>query len=118
MGKDIEKCNDISIINGHIVLPEVMAPDAEFAKSLIRAGRALEVQAEIERRAWLRSPEGQAYVASIPVEPMSDEDSAACAVAYAAQKAAEKVACAKGRARELARINRRRAAAGLPAVLL
>lgn len=118
MCKDIEKCNDISIINGHIVLPEVMAPDAEFAKSLIRAGRALEVQAEIERREWLRSAEGRAHMASIEITPMSAEDSAACAVAYAAQKAAEKVARAKGRARELARINRRRAAAGLPAVSL
>ena len=83
-------CADINIINGHIVLPEVMAPDADLCKSLVCAGRAAEVQAEIERREWLRSAEGQAHLAAIVAQivPMSAEERAACDAAAEAARAA------------------------------
>lgn len=57
MSINLQNCPDIHMVNGHIILPEIMADSADLAKSLIRAGRAEEVQAEIERREYVRSPE-------------------------------------------------------------
>lgn len=67
-------CPDIYIVNGHIILPEIMAPDAEWAKSLVRAGRADEVQAEIERREYLRSPEFEARMREIDAREKAERE--------------------------------------------
>lgn len=55
------------VVNGHLVLPACLAADDTLVRSMIAAGRAAEVGAEVERReaekkrCWLARSGGQSF---------------------------------------------------------
>lgn len=62
------------VANGHLCLPECLAPDREIVDSMIRAGRAAEVGDEVRRREYLRSPEFEARMREIDAREKAERE--------------------------------------------